>query len=239
MENYSVYIHTCPNGKKYVGITRRSPRRRWGSDGRCYREHNAHFYSAIQKYGWDKIKHEIVMDGLTKQDAEWYERYYIEIYQTTDREHGYNHATGGVVNSAWKMPDSFFELHGKSVDKYSFDGKYLGRYRTLTEAAESVGAKGSSQISSCCNGKVRCIFSYVFRWPGDPFDKYPVARVSNDPRPVEMLDANGAVVATFPSCGEAERQTGIPNTNIIKVCRGDKSRKKAGGYFWRYKEVLT
>lgn len=29
-ENYSVYEHICPNGKRYIGITGRNPKIRWG-----------------------------------------------------------------------------------------------------------------------------------------------------------------------------------------------------------------
>ena len=29
--NYFVYVHSCPNGKKYVGITRQIPKKRWNN----------------------------------------------------------------------------------------------------------------------------------------------------------------------------------------------------------------
>lgn len=29
MENYKVYMHTLPNGKRYVGITKQEPEKRW------------------------------------------------------------------------------------------------------------------------------------------------------------------------------------------------------------------
>lgn len=37
---------------------------------------------------------------------------------------------------------------------------------------------------------------------------------------------------SFDSATEAERQTGIPNSHIIAVCKG--KRKTAGGYHWQY-----
>ena len=37
---------------------------------------------------------------------------------------------------------------------------------------------------------------------------------------------------TYPSASEAERQTGVFNTAIIQVCKGN--RKTAGGYHWEY-----
>ena len=237
MEKYTVYMHTCPNQKRYVGITRREPRRRWGADGRCYEEHNKHFYDAIQKYGWQNIRHEILVDGLKKEEAEWFEKYYIALYHTTDRRYGYNHAQGGLVNSSWKMPESFIMAHGKAVDKYDLNGNYICSYLSTAAAARSVNIVNGSQITSVCNGKLQRARGFIFRWKGDPFDKYFTGRLCNDKRAVRQLDLNGNLIATYQSCADAERATGVPNTNIVKVCKGDGGRKQAGGYIWQYEEV--
>ena len=68
MNEYIVYKHTTPSGKVYIGITRTTLERRCGSNGRNYSK-NILFYRAIQKYGWQNIKHEILFDGLTKEQA--------------------------------------------------------------------------------------------------------------------------------------------------------------------------
>ena len=39
-ETYSVYEHICPNGKRYIGITSRNPKLRWGKNGIGYKYHN-------------------------------------------------------------------------------------------------------------------------------------------------------------------------------------------------------
>lgn len=91
---WSVYMHTCPNNKRYVGITSRLCEERWKL-GHGYRN-NPHFYAAIVKYGWDNIKHQIIADNcLTKEEAQGMERVLIREYSTTDPEHGYNHSEGG------------------------------------------------------------------------------------------------------------------------------------------------
>ena len=56
-KTYTVYCHTSPSGKRYVGITCKSLNSRW-QNGKGYL-YNKHFYSAIQKYGWENFKHEI------------------------------------------------------------------------------------------------------------------------------------------------------------------------------------
>lgn len=99
---YSVYMHTAPNGKKYIGITCRVPAYRWGKNGERYKQCVA-FYSAIKKYGWENIKHEILFSGMSKADAENMEISLIEKYGTTKRTKGYNLMTGGGVRSVHSL----------------------------------------------------------------------------------------------------------------------------------------
>lgn len=54
---------------------------------------------------------------------------------------------------------------------------------------------------------------------------------SNAPQRVQQIDKDGNIIATYPSMREAERQTGINNTRISAVCRGES--KQAGGYIWK------
>lgn len=91
--NYTVYKHTTPNEKVYIGITCRAPQKRW-ENGSGYKD-NDHFYRAIQKYGWENIKHEILFEGLTKEGAFKKEVELIAEYQSNNNEYGYNKSLGG------------------------------------------------------------------------------------------------------------------------------------------------
>ena len=101
---YTVYKHTTPSGKVYIGITKQKPEQRW-ENGNGYQS-NKHFYSAIQKYGWDNIEHEIVENGLTKQQACDLEIELIAKYHATDRRYGYNNSTGGECGSLGVHPSA-------------------------------------------------------------------------------------------------------------------------------------
>lgn len=90
--NWCVYKHTCPNGKGYIGITGVGVDKRWGYEGRGY--YGQVFYKAIKKYGWDNIKHEVLVDNISEKKAKELEKYYIEKYNTI-RPNGYNIANGG------------------------------------------------------------------------------------------------------------------------------------------------
>lgn len=61
---YTVYCHTFPNGKKYIGITGQSVSRRW-RNGEGYEGQPV--YNAILKFRWENIKHEILFENLSKE----------------------------------------------------------------------------------------------------------------------------------------------------------------------------
>lgn len=52
-------------------------------------------------------------------------------------------------------------------------------------------------------------------------------------KPIIQYTLDGVFVAEYESIMEAERQTGIKNTNISSCCKN--KRNKAGEYVWRYK----
>lgn len=93
MGEYSVYMHTTPNDKRYVGITCQNPKIRWGN-GSNYKN-QPYFSNAINKFGWNNIKHEILYTALTKDEAEQKERELIAFYNSADRRYGYNIDLGG------------------------------------------------------------------------------------------------------------------------------------------------
>lgn len=93
MNSFCVYVHTFPNGKKYVGITGKPPAQRW-KRGKNYRN-NIYMTRAVEKYGWDNIDHEIIESELSQSDAEAKERELISLYKSNTPEHGYNITSGG------------------------------------------------------------------------------------------------------------------------------------------------
>ena len=99
--NYSLYVHTSPNGKRYIGITCRIPIYRW-NNGNGYK-HNPYLTSAIKKYGWENFTHQVLIDGLNKASTEYLEKQFIERWNLNDRRFGYNYKSGGGANSKLSM----------------------------------------------------------------------------------------------------------------------------------------
>lgn len=92
-KKWTLYCHTSQDGRRYIGITSNLPKRRW-DNGRGYKD-NQLFYNYILKHGWDSIKHAILFDNLTEEEAKEKEKYYIKLYDTQKKEHGFNLTGGG------------------------------------------------------------------------------------------------------------------------------------------------
>ncbi len=92
---YCVYMHRFPNGKVYIGQTCQKPEQRW-SDGRGYKGCSL-IESAIKKYGWENVGHIILRDHLNSDEADKWERFFIDEYKSNQREYGYNLRTGGTT----------------------------------------------------------------------------------------------------------------------------------------------
>ena len=79
---YCIYKHISPSGKVYIGQTKqKNLTKRWRNGniyGYC---EMSIFRKVINKYGWENIRHEIIEEGLTKQEADLRERYWIAYYK--------------------------------------------------------------------------------------------------------------------------------------------------------------
>lgn len=161
---YKVYMYEFPNGKKYIGMTKNTleERRDMGY------HHNKELQSAIRSYGWRGFEHKVLIDNLTKQQAETMEIKLIEEYNTTDPQHGYNVSYGGTATFAklkhteeYKVKMSninkgkvFSESHKNNIkkahEKYAIkvisrdQNGNIERYSSLRDAARKVKGYASN-----------------------------------------------------------------------------------------------
>lgn len=234
---YKVYILEFPNGKLYIGQTCQSAERRWRR-GDGYKE-CPYVFKAIKKYGWDNVKHYIIADGLSHDQADQLEIELIEKYNTTDRRDGYNIQHGGGItrggfHNTQEHNDKISISKSKAVDCYTLDGEFVGTFDSATIAAKVFGLN-SQDISNVRNGKQMTAGGYVWRFNGMPFDQYSTEiLVPSRSRKVICLDKDDNIIAEYISISEAERETGIKHQCIGRACRGE--RKTAGKLKWKYAE---
>lgn len=84
---YKVYMHTLPDGKIYIGQSK-DVYSRW-KDGESY-SYNEPFYDAIQEFGWDNVKHEILCTCENREEALRMEALFIFMLDSENEEVGYN-----------------------------------------------------------------------------------------------------------------------------------------------------
>lgn len=126
---YYVYIHTVPNGKIYVGESKK-PIDRW-CNGEGY-ENNKLFYKDIQMYGWNNVKHEVVGEFESEKDALVCEGILIAMLNSESESVGYNQTS--LKDDALKMYASRRIVDGISLEK-SAAGKNIFELSGLPKTA--------------------------------------------------------------------------------------------------------
>ena len=101
---YKIYLHTFPDGRKYVGSTKREDiRLRW-RNGYGYKRHKV-LFNAIKSVGWENIQHEIIDTATSKENAIKLEEYYTLLWRTNEPEYGYNICYGNRGFNAKKTEE--------------------------------------------------------------------------------------------------------------------------------------
>lgn len=231
MKTYSIYKHTLPNQKVYIGQTC-DIKRRWHA---CNYTGNCYFYNAIQKYGWENISHEILEDNLTLEEANEREKYYIALYQSTNSNYGYNLRMGGDGGGVVIVKTEKFKERYKRVYQYTLEGDFIAEWDNLTLAAEGCGAENKiTGISQCCNGKRKT--AYGFQWRYEKFERLPKQKLTGVKKQIIQKDLDGNIIQIYNSLAEARDALGMKShKSISNVLNG--LAKTAYGFLWE--ELIT
>lgn len=257
-KKYCVYKHTSPSNKVYIGITCKSPTDRWAS-GFGY-SHQIYFFRAIVKYGWINFKHEILFDGLTKEEAENKEVELIAHYKSTDLNFGYNIDLGGNLHKLSEITRKkiseakkgkkwtekqrlasieYFKKHPKrKVYKYTQKGELVAEFSSCQEAAIDAGVHKNTMYQKLYERKFPSNWKYIYSY--DSFDKAFIQnpKATYNAKPIDMFDLSLNYLRTFNSIEDAKRFLGNgKGGHIWDVCNG--KRLKCNNYIWRYHNENT
>jgi len=255
-KTYSVYIHTTPSNKKYIGITTMEPKLRWlGGAGYA---HNSYFKNAVKKYGWANIQHEILFNDLDENSALEIERELIAKYKTTNRKCGYNLTSGGEKGKTHSKESKLkmsMNRKGKNVgeDNHNFGKKFSEETRLKLSIAKkgqrnSLGMKRTEEqkrkMSIAQKGLRVGEQNYMFGKTHTPEARKKIsenrAYVRGYEHPsakrVIQYNLNGDVVQIWGSCSEAIENFRSTLSSGIKACCQGRC-KTAYGYIWKYGKV--
>ena len=232
---YYVYKHTCPNKKVYIGITGCTPEFRWqGVYG--YKE-NGKFFKDILYYGWSNIKHEILAEGLTKEEALNMESAQISLHNSMLPQYGYNQTCTDM------------SAHNRPVNQYSTNGTFISTYNSVKSAAKAVNTTPSLISKACYDNHVAR--GYLWKFAEDKsgliipnnlsrrIHKPHRSRTDIQGKRIAQYSKDGSLICTYNSVKEAHEKTGVNLGDICSCCKGQKGSKgrikhTAGGFIWKY-----
>lgn len=98
MTIWSLYMLSFPSGKSYIGQTIKSVDARFKEHCKPYSRCRA-VRNAIQKYGQDSVRVELIKTVYTQEDADEAEKELIDFFETMSPR-GYNLLSGGSIFSS-------------------------------------------------------------------------------------------------------------------------------------------
>lgn len=198
------------NNKVYIGITTNTLAHRKAIHKRDSKSMNTYFYRAINKYGFNAFKWEIIDTASSLEELMEKEVYWIAKYGSfNDKTKGYNSTSGGGSN--YEITDEERQARskrakGKNNPMYGVESPMKGK--KFTE-------EHKRKISEALKNAYR-----------------PHVIGANNPASRRVLNVDTG--EEFNTIKEA-REKYPKACKISDVCRG--VRKTAGGYRWRYLDL--
>lgn len=177
--NYKVYmLENKINHKKYIGITQQRLEDRW-KNGHGYKK-TSHIYAAINKYGWNNFNHILLYDKLSKEEACKKEIELIKLYNTQQRDYGYNNSSGGEINIGFHHSENSKKKMSAVAKERPIDWNKIQKmkeknskqikcvetgeiFSSITEAKKQKQIKGN-HIGECCFGTRKTCDGYHWEY---------------------------------------------------------------------------
>lgn len=151
--NFIVYKYTSPSGKIYIGQTNQGLKKRY-YNGQGYK-HCSYFYNAICKYGIDNFYKEILKENLSLEEANYWEAYYINFFNSTDKKKGYNISSGG--NNRTMSQEAKEKLSKKMKENNPMKNKDIAKKVSEKLRGRLLSEQIKKNISEGHKKKILCI----------------------------------------------------------------------------------
>ena len=227
--NYTVYMHISPSGKRYIGITSMKPKYRW-NNGKAYKR-NIHFTNAIEKYGWDNFQHIIIVKGLTKEEARWLEIELIREFDLTNKDKGYNISKGGDIPSDETRKKLSESRQGKNNSNAETVVCITTNkiFDTMKEGAEFYGIKSFVHIGMCCRkeryscGTLKNGKPLVWRYYEDylKMTEEEIQQAQKEAEKKGKAVINLTTMEIFDTVKEGAEFYGIADSGVTRCCKGN------------------
>jgi group I intron endonuclease len=246
VETYGfIYMTTnLVNRRRYIGKKKYDRRGTW----RTYLGSGVTLTRAIEKYGSENFKRDILDIAYSSDELNAKEQYWIEHYNAVDDKSFYNISPGGDSGNvrAGYTKEDFEKSEAKRIAAVNA-GRLRGEetsYSILTESdvlqiiqllnndvylnkiAEQFGVGYSTILD------IRKHRTWTHLTNGIDFGDYSHHHTSRGGKAIDVFDANGQYISTYESARMAEKALGISYKLISQVCHGKK--RTAHGYIFRF-----
>lgn len=189
-----IYMWTSPSNKVYIGqtINKNARKARFldftkSYSGKTSDFSNSYIDKARIKYNDASLWTYTVLKELPedKDQLDYWEKYYIKKYDSTNKNKGYNLTLGGSGSVGRKMTDeqkqhlsktkkgvALSEQHKNNIKKnafrrrvkqFSLNGNFIKEWDSLRSAAQSIGGNETS-ISRACRGGRPTYKGYIWKY---------------------------------------------------------------------------
>ena len=225
---YSVYMHVSPSKKVYIGITcQKDLNRRW-QNGQGYRT-QIRFYRAIQKYGWDNFEHIVLLNGVTKSEAEEKEIELIKKYDSVNPQKGYNIENGGNCIGTHSEETKLKISKAQRGEKNHAFGK-PSPIKGRKASPEEIDKNRQAHLGQTPWNKGKRLSEDQRKNMGRYLRTPETINKMSECFSRKVICVETGVI--YSSCKEAGIKMGINRGSISNVASG--KRKRAGGYHWKF-----
>ena len=227
-------ITNLENLKVYIGQTINTLEKRkykHESEAKCNK--SMPIARAIIKYGKDNFYWETIDIAKTREELNEKEKEWIWLYNTNDRQYGYNLSMGGnSVNLCPAAEQKRIAKLTKKLYQYDLNCKFLKQYNSLKEAEIEFNDKRTA-ISKVARGHKYSHTAFNYRWSYNKYDILPIKKTKWK-RSVKIFDLNNNLLHIVTSLSEAQKITNVATSNIAKCCKN--KIKQIKGYKFSYNE---
>lgn len=247
-----IYILLFPNSKVYIGQSKNVERR-----FKEYKNGNSQvIHRAIRKYGYDNVKREILVscNKLNQKQLDFFEKFWIKVYNSTDNNYGYNISPGGNGNpglSGKNHPNFGKKLSIDTIEKIRL--KSIGRKhsietcrkiskgnigRKMTEINKEILRKIHTNkiVSQETREKIRrANIGRISKFKGKTYNLsqeqvLEKRLLSNTRKIILQYDLNGNFIKEWNSIREVAKYFKVSHSDIAK--NRNNNHRSVRGYLW-------
>ena len=209
------------NGKIYIGQTLRYYKKRFEEYRKKIGSNNIHLNNAFNKYGIDNFTFEVIDNSATNIDElNEKEIYYINFYETCNREKGYNISSGGrnsIVSEETKLKMSLAGKGKKQTEEHV--NKRIARGVEALKHGRPKTEEQKQYLSEVLKGENSPLYGIARTEEVKKKSSETKIANGNTQKVVKWDIATRTIIGEFNSISEASKSTGNGESTIRKHCK--------------------